>query len=202
MKPRSRTLVDIVRAEVGELRGEVERLAAELDDVRLHAATLEALAHEDPLTGLLNRRGFLRDLTRAIAYQARYETPAALLLGDLDRFKPINDTYGHEVGDQALQQVAQVLRQNVRASDTLGRIGGDEFALILWHVDLELARHKADLLEDTIGASPFVTETATLVLGVSLGVTQLLEHDTPGEALARADQAMYARKMDRKAVRR
>src|SRR5918994_2701296 len=133
---------DDLRAELGELRGEVERLSAELEEMRGHAATLETLALEDPLTGLLNRRGFMRDLSRAIAYRARYGTPAALMLADLDRFKPINDTYGHEVGDRALAHLSGLLRSNIRSSDCLGRLGGDEFALILWQGDEDTARPK------------------------------------------------------------
>jgi diguanylate cyclase (GGDEF)-like protein len=189
------------RAELGELRTEVERLAAELEAMRAHAATLESLALEDPLTGLLNRRGFFRDLQRAIAFRARYGTPVALLLADLDRFKPINDEHGHETGDRALAHLATVLRQNVRASDSVGRLGGDEFALVLWQVEEGNAALKAASLQGIVAASPLVTESLTLPLATSIGVCMLEPGDTPEEALARADQAMYAQKLARKATR-
>jgi diguanylate cyclase (GGDEF)-like protein len=192
---------DDLRAELGELRGEVERLSAELEEMRNHAATLEALAVEDPLTGLLNRRGFMRDLSRAIAYRARYGTPAALMLADLDRFKPINDTYGHEVGDRALEHLSGLLRGNIRASDCLGRLGGDEFALILWQVDDEIARRKAASLQAIVAATPLPVAGLTLSLSTSIGVTLLKPEDTPEEALMRADQAMYRQKAERKAQR-
>jgi diguanylate cyclase (GGDEF)-like protein len=188
---------DDLRAELGELRGEVERLSAELEEMRGHAATLETLALEDPLTGLLNRRGFMRDLSRAIAYRARYGTPAALMLADLDRFKPINDTYGHEVGDRALAHLSGLLRGNIRASDCLGRLGGDEFALILWQVDDEIARRKAASLQAIVAATPLAVGGLILPLGASIGVTLLEAGDTPEEALMRADQAMYRQKMER-----
>ena len=192
---------DDVREELGELRIELERLAGELEEMRNHAATLESLALEDSLTGLLNRRGFMRDLSRAIAYRDRYDTPVALMMSDLDRFKPINDTYGHEVGDRALEHLAGLLRSNIRASDSLGRLGGDEFALILWQVDEATARTKAASLQAIVAATPLVAGNVTLTLGTSIGVTTLRTGDTPEEALMRADQAMYRQKAERKAMR-
>ena len=194
-------LKDDVREELGELRTEVQRLAGELEEMRSHAATLESLALEDSLTGLLNRRGFMRDLSRAIAYRDRYDTPVALLMSDLDRFKPINDTYGHDVGDRALEHLAGILRNNIRASDSLGRLGGDEFALILWQVDEDTARAKAASLQAIVAATPLAAGAVTLTLGTSIGVAALRTGDTPEEVLMRADQAMYRQKAERKAQR-
>ncbi|HEX8662727.1 MAG TPA: GGDEF domain-containing protein, partial [Beijerinckiaceae bacterium] len=159
---------DDVREELGELRTELERLAGELEEMRSHAATLESLALEDSLTGLLNRRGFMRDLSRAIAYRDRYDTPVALLMSDLDRFKPINDTWGHEVGDRALEHLAGLLRSNIRASDSLGRLGGDEFALILWQVDEATALKKAAALQAIVAENPLRLVGAELRLGISI----------------------------------
>ncbi len=192
-----------VRAEIDQLRGEVERLAAELTDMRAHASLLESLAQEDPLTGLLNRRGFFRDLARAVAYRARYGTPIALLVVDLDDFKPINDEHGHEAGDRALVHVSTLLRNNVRASDSVGRLGGDEFAIILWQADEANARTKAASLEALIGASPLVLGAAKVPLGCTIGVAPVEATDTAEDALTRADHAMYAKKRERKpALRR
>jgi diguanylate cyclase (GGDEF)-like protein len=192
---------DDVRAEIGELRTEVERLAAELAEMRAHAHTLEALALEDPLTGLLNRRGFFRDLARAIAYRARYGTPAALMLADLDRFKPINDAYGHEVGDRALAHFAGLLRDNIRASDSVGRLGGDEFALVIWQVDEATALQKAASLQGIVASTPLTAGPVPLTLGASIGVAMLEPHDTPEDAIARADRAMYRQKAQRRTAR-
>ena len=189
---------DDLREEVSELRTELERLAGELEEMRSHAATLESLALEDPLTGLLNRRGFMRDLSRAIAYRARYDTPIALLMSDLDRFKPINDTYGHEVGDRALEHLAGLLRSNIRSSDCLGRLGGDEFALILWQVDEDTARAKAASLRAMVAGTPLQVAGLTLTLSTSIGVAALEAADTPEQALMRADQAMYRQKAERR----
>jgi diguanylate cyclase (GGDEF)-like protein len=189
-----------VRAELDALRSEVERLAAELTDMRAHASLLESLAQEDPLTGLLNRRGFFRDLARAVAYRARYGTAIALLVVDLDDFKPINDQHGHEAGDGALIHVSSLIRNNVRASDSVGRLGGDEFAAILWQVDEHNARLKAASLEALIAGSPFSIGALKVSLGCSIGVGMIDAMDTAEEALTRADHAMYARKAERKAL--
>jgi diguanylate cyclase (GGDEF)-like protein len=188
-----------VRAEIDSLRNEVDRLAAELADLRAHASLLESLAQEDPLTGLLNRRGFFRELARAIAYRERYGTSIALLLADLDRFKLLNDDHGHETGDRALVHLASVLRQHVRASDSIGRLGGDEFAVLLWQVDEAGARQKARMLEDIVAGSPLTVDKLELRLASSIGSTLVVPGDTPEDALSRADQAMYHRKAERRA---
>ncbi len=182
------------REEVGALRQELARLAGELQAMRAHAARLEALAHEDPLTGVCNRRGFLRDLARALAHLTRYGTPAAVILLDLDRFKPINDAHGHAVGDGVLAHLAGLLRANLRASDTIGRLGGDEFALVVWRISPGAAVGKAEALEAIVAASPFVFAGGSVPLAVSAGVAVLSADDTPESVLARADAAMYARK--------
>jgi diguanylate cyclase (GGDEF)-like protein len=187
-----------VRAEVAALRSEVERLAAELTEMRAHASLLESLAQEDPLTHLLNRRGFFRELSRAIAFHKRYGTSIALLLADLDHFKLLNDGHGHEAGDRALAHLATVLRQNVRASDSLGRLGGDEFGMILWQVDMASMRAKCRMLESIVAASPLAFGGAEFRLGASIGGTLLMPEDSPEEALSRADHAMYARKLQRR----
>jgi diguanylate cyclase (GGDEF)-like protein len=186
-------------AELEDLRGRVERLSAALDEARTHAAQLEALAHEDALTGILNRRGFLRDLTRALAYGSRYNAPAALLICDLDAFKLVNDRYGHLVGDRALRRAADLLRSHVRTSDSVGRLGGDEFALIIWQVDETQAERKARAIEDMMAAEPLALDPDSLALGASVGFTLLRADESPDAALARADRAMYARKAERRA---
>jgi diguanylate cyclase (GGDEF)-like protein len=185
-------------SEVERLRDEIDRLQAQLHEALSHVASLEALAHEDPLTATQNRRGFLRDLTRAIAYRNRYGTPAALLIADLDGFKAINDSLGHEAGDRCLAHVAGLLKRNIRASDTLGRLGGDEFAVIIWQVDAAFAQQKARMLESIVADAPVQIGEAQFRLGISIGAAELTERDTPEAALARADRAMYARKAERR----
>jgi diguanylate cyclase (GGDEF)-like protein len=160
-------------------------------------AELEARADIDPLTDLLNRRGFERALKRSLAYVKRHGTSAALIYLDLDDFKRINDDHGHAAGDAVLQAVAMVLTRHLRASDVVARIGGDEFALLLWSLGEVDAQAKALVLEAAIARTTAAHAGATLAVGASAGVAMLLPLDTPTEAVERADRAMYARKATR-----
>jgi diguanylate cyclase (GGDEF)-like protein len=180
------------------LAGEVDALKAELKAARAHVAELETRVDEDPLTGLLNRRGFARALERGLAFMRRYGTPAALLYLDLDRFKPVNDRHGHAAGDWVLGRVARLIAGNVRASDVVGRLGGDEFAVLLWNVGDKQAGDKAVALEAMIEREAFEQVGKRIAVGLSVGVAVLSKEDTVEAALARADQAMYARKRERK----
>jgi len=179
------------------LTAEVERLAAQLDASRARIADLEARIDTDPLTGLLNRRGFERELARSVAYVKRYGAGAALVFLDLDGFKPVNDRHGHAAGDAVLQAVARTLQRHVRASDVVARIGGDEFVVLLWNVTAEVAATKAAALERAVLANPIRWESSTLAVGASAGVAVIGPLDSPVELLARADASMYARKRAR-----
>jgi diguanylate cyclase (GGDEF)-like protein len=151
------------------------------------------------LLDILNRRGFARELTRAVAFIARYSATGALIVLDVDRLKPINDAFGHAAGDIVLKAVVGVLRRHVRASDVIGRLGGDEFVLLLWNVSEVDARAKAQVLEAAIDQLTFVFRDINVSAGASAGVA-LLGPDVDGEAaLVQADRAMYVRKTARRA---
>jgi diguanylate cyclase (GGDEF)-like protein len=180
------------------LLAEVERLQAELLAMRAKMAELEATADVDPLLNIFNRRGFLRELDRALAYVKRYGTSAALVYLDLDRFKPVNDIHGHAAGDAVLQAVAATLTTNVRASDTVARLGGDEFVALLWNLDEPKAIVKAAALERKIAETNTPWDATRLAVGASAGVTMLGAADQAAEVLGRADHAMYARKATRR----
>jgi diguanylate cyclase (GGDEF)-like protein len=188
-RPSPRPVSDPMR-----LAAEVDRLQAELDAMRLRLTELEASAERDPLTGVLNRRGFERELARTIAYLDRYAARAMLVYMDLDRFKPINDTYGHAAGDAVLVAAAATLVRQVRASDSVARLGGDEFAVLLWNLGPADARAKADALEAAIAAITIDWHGAAVTVGASAGVATLSAGDVHGDIIARADAAMYARK--------
>jgi len=185
------------RAIVMRLAAEVDALAAELEASRARITDLEARIDIDPLTNTLNRRGFERELKRSLAYVKRYDTSAALIYIDLDGFKPVNDRHGHAAGDAVLKAAAATLLRSVRASDVVGRIGGDEFAVLLWNVSGPAAAAKALALETAIYATPVNCGASTLVVGASAGTALLGALDTAAEVLARADAAMYARKSER-----
>jgi diguanylate cyclase (GGDEF)-like protein len=104
----------------------------------------------DFLLGILNRRGFERELNRSIAYIRRYRASGALIVLDVDRLKPVNDAFGHAAGDQVLKAVVAAITGQVRASDVVGRLGGDEFAVLLWNLSKTDAQAKAAALEAAI----------------------------------------------------
>ena len=187
------------RAIVMRLAAEVDALATQLKDSRARIQDLEARVDVDPLTDVLNRRGFERELKRSLAYVKRYGTSAALIYVDLDGFKPVNDRHGHGAGDLVLKAVAAALLRGVRASDLVARVGGDEFAVLLWNVNGTEAAAKAAALEAAVYATPVRWNASTLVVGASAGVALLGALDTPAEVIARADAAMYARKHGRRA---
>jgi diguanylate cyclase (GGDEF)-like protein len=186
------------RSTAMRLAAEIDALKAELKATRARIADLESKIDEDPLTGLLNRRGFERALERGLAYVRRYGTAAALLYLDLDRFKPINDRYGHAVGDWVLGRVARLVAGHVRASDVVARVGGDELVALVWNVNAAQAADKARALEAMIEGESFEHAGRRLELGLSVGAVSLTAGDTVAGALARADEAMYARKRERK----
>jgi diguanylate cyclase (GGDEF)-like protein len=186
------------RAIVMRLAAEVDALAAQLQDSRARILDLEARVDVDPLTDVLNRRGFERELRRSLAYVKRYGTSAALIYIDLDGFKPVNDRHGHSAGDAVLKAIAAALVRNVRASDVVARLGGDEFAVLLWNVNGANAAAKAGALEAAVYGTPVRWSSSTLVVGASAGVVLLGALDTPADVIARADAAMYARKAERR----
>ncbi len=184
-----------------------ESLPRSEDDLRRELALakarireLEQLAHVDELTGVLNRRGFMRELRRAASYSARYGAPVALAIIDLDDFKRTNDTHGHAAGDEVLRAVGRMLTERVRASDIVGRIGGDEFAVILWHVGDEAAADKMDDVERQISATTIPFHGLSLRAKLSAGVTALRQGRSIEAALEAADHALYAAKSRRGAA--
>ena len=186
------------RSSFMRLAAEVDALAAQLKTSRERIADLEARVDIDPLTDVLNRRGFERELKRSLAYVKRYGTSAALIYVDLDGFKPVNDRHGHAAGDAVLKTIAAALLRNVRASDVVARVGGDEFAVLLWNVGDAAAAAKAAAIEAAVYSSEVRWGASTFVVGASAGVALLGRLDSPAEVLTRADAAMYARKAERR----
>lgn len=185
------------RPQGRRLAAEIERLETELRAAQAGLAELQALVDVDSLTGIFNRRGFERELERALAFAARYGNAAALVFVDLDGFKLVNDVYGHGAGDVVLQGVAAVLQRIVRGSDTVARIGGDEFALLLWNLDGKQAAMKARAVQDALAQMRTQHEGRTIEVGASAGVAVIASGDTLAHAMARADAAMYEDKRAR-----
>jgi diguanylate cyclase (GGDEF)-like protein len=182
--------------EAALLRADIRRLRADLAEAQKRIAELEARADVDPLLDILNRRGFERELSRAISHVGRYGTPAALMFIDLDGFKAVNDRHGHAAGDALLKAVAAELTAHVRASDVVGRLGGDEFGVLMWHLAPPLANARAKHLEQLIER---VTVSHSSAVGASAGIVPLSAGVSPAALIDAADRAMYARKRERRA---
>jgi diguanylate cyclase (GGDEF)-like protein len=164
-----------------------------------HAERVEYLAYHDGLSGLPNRSLFSKLLTRAIALAQRHQRRLAVLFLDLDRFKQINDTLGHQAGDQLLQGVAQRLQSCLRGSDTVARLGGDEFVVLL--PELESAEYAASVAQKvlTLLAQPFLLGGQEFRVTASIGICIYPEHGADEQMLTKhADIAMYQAKEEGK----
>ena len=189
-----------VRDAIMGLMGEVDNLRRELSQTRARLDEAEKTADQDQLLPLLNRRAFVRELTRYIAFSGRYNTPASLIYFDLNQFKQINDTKGHAAGDAVLRHFAETLLGHVRDSDCVGRLGGDEFGVLLTHANQEQALNKADVLAAALRATPPVWNGSAIPVSFSYGAFELKSGDNADLAMARADEAMYAQKRAGKAA--
>ena len=185
--PRVRDAIMTLMHEVGRLRREVDQAKARLEDV---AKT----ADQDMLLPVLNRRAFVREVNRFIAFAERYRTPSCLIYFDLDDFKSVNDEHGHAAGDAVLSQFAETILGQVRDSDVVARLGGDEFGVILAHVRREQALKKAATVAAALTARPARWRGTLLPIKFSYGVHELQAGESPDAAMAQADQAMYAQK--------
>ncbi|QOJ23689.1 MAG: EAL domain-containing protein [Gammaproteobacteria bacterium] len=153
------------------------------------------LADHDPLTNLYNRRRFSEELEQVLSRAERYRHPGALLFFDLDRFKYINDTSGHQAGDTLLKMVASMLAQTIRADDITGRLGGDEFAIILPEINASGAIEVAKKVLDQLGQAQLTINNRTHKISASIGIALFPEHGANiHDLLAAADLAMYQAK--------
>lgn len=180
------------------LLARAERIAQRASAViRAQAARireLERLAEADPLTGLLNRRGLARRLTERLAEAARHREPGVLMFCDMDGLKAINDRFGHAAGDAAILATARAIRDAVRATDTVARIGGDEFAVVMARLDAERGLALAARLAAAVRRTPFEWQGERVSLGLSVGIAPFTGEEEAEALLALADRAMYAEK--------
>jgi diguanylate cyclase (GGDEF)-like protein len=187
-------LTPSVRSALGDLIAEAAELRKELVTTQLRLAGLERLADEDFLAPISNRRAFLRSLARTVGYVERYGAACSLLYFDVNGLKSINDTRGHAAGDAVLIHIAAVLRSNVRTSDIVGRLGGDEFGVLLTRANAAHAENKAHDLAQLIAGAPFMWKGERVTVSVAYGAHGLAPGEDPRDALAAADRAMYRHK--------
>lgn len=176
-----------MRNRVQEAEQEVARLQEEL------AHTSEMVRH-DALTGVLNRKGMEEAIEREVARTKRRQAPLCIAMLDVDNFKRINDTYGHEAGDQALVHLAQVVRQALRPQDTLARFGGEEFVIVLSDTRLDDAVQAMVRVQRELTRKFFLHRNEKLLITFSCGVAEVAPEEQPPNAMDRADKAMYLAK--------
>lgn len=184
---RSRDELNEMRARVQEAEQAVARLQDEL------AQTSEMIRH-DTLTGALNRKGLDEAIEREVGRTRRRDAPMCVAMLDIDNFKKINDTYGHDVGDQALIHLAQVVRETLRPQDTLARYGGEEFVIVLSDTALDAAINAMVRVQRELTRKFFMQRNEKILITFSCGVAELGVDEEPAGTIKRADQAMYLAK--------
>lgn len=156
---------------------------------------LYQLATTDSMTNLFNRRHFLESSNLQIIQMHRTKDPCAILMMDIDNFKSINDTYGHAIGDKAIIDVANVFLKNLRKYDIVGRLGGEEFAMILTNCHMEKAEYIAERIREKVAQLACKVDGSPIILTISVGLTMLQDDDKSIECvLQRADKALYKAK--------
>jgi diguanylate cyclase (GGDEF)-like protein len=169
-------------------------LVSDVTQIKAHTDALEHMALHDPLTNLPNRTLFYDRIKQAILYGQREKKTFALFMIDIDSFKEINDTLGHYIGDIVLKEVGKRLKGVLRESDTIARIGGDEFAILLPGSDIKYSRQVASRLQNVM-KTPCTIESNSLYLRISVGISLYPEHGEDADPLMRrADVAMYSAK--------
>lgn len=177
-----------------EYASEAEQRIAELS---ARVSTLESLAQTDELTGLYNRRGFKEVLNRNLFSAARYDENGVLAYFDLNKFKNINDTYGHAAGDEVLSRVGDFLRRSIRTTDFAARLGGDEFAVLFVRGEHAKARERARTMARKIGRLIVPWHGHRLSVSASIGLASYDGSTAAAELIDRADRAMYREKHKR-----
>ena len=183
-----------VSAAMSALLHEIRRLEELLQESRSRVEELVRNADQDILLPVLNRRALMREIARFIAFAERYGTRSSLLFLDIDGFKSINDTHGHAAGDSVLRQFCEFLAANIRSSDILARVGGDEFAIIFPANSAYQARVKSEFLSHRLRDQPPVWENLPVRLTFAHGACELVSGLEADGALAEADRDMYAAK--------
>lgn len=180
-----------VREAVTSLLQEVDRLTRDLSEMKHRVSELETFADQDELLPVLNRRAFVRELSRLQSFGERYDLKASLLYLDLNKFKSVNDTHGHAAGDKVLNAFVVALKKNLRDSDLIGRLGGDEFGIVLPNATLKDARLKAGSLAQAIENMKVPYEGKVLKVTVAVGACVLTNEVGIEDALATADRDMF-----------
>jgi diguanylate cyclase len=188
--------LDMIRShdELVAARQQVEAAEARIRQLEAELEQVSDLVYQDYLTGALNRRGLEDAFAREFARSERHGTPLSIALLDVDHFKRLNDTYGHEAGDQALRHLAQVIKAILRPSDTVARYGGEEFVILFPDTTLEEAVKIMTRLQRELTKRFFLHDNQRILITFSAGVAQREGRESADSLLSRADEALYRAK--------
>lgn len=187
-------MTESVSLALSSLMEKIDDLQLAFDQSQAQLKELESLVDVDCVAPIPNRRAFMRRLQWVIAMHERYAHPSSILFFDLNRFKQINDTYGHAAGDLAIRHVADLLSDMTRESDFLARIGGDEFAIILYYASHEDALKRGDHIAEQLRRSPFQFNGRPIQIETAVGIHMIRAGETADIALQHADASMYEHK--------
>jgi diguanylate cyclase len=176
-----------MRSRIDELESKASRLQSQLKDE-------QRLSNVDALTGIPNRLAYEKRMDDEMKRWKRFNQPTCLAVWDVDRFKAINDTYGHRAGDRVLSTLAKHLSTRIRGTDFVARYGGEEFVMLLPGTTLQDAVHLIDDLRGAIGKIGFHFRGTPVSVTISVGATALMPDDSAGGAFDRADKALYRAK--------
>jgi diguanylate cyclase len=182
------------RQEMLAAQTRVQEAEQRIQELEVQVSKLGDLTRADPLTGILNRRGMDDAFQKSISLAARQKLPLCVALLDIDNFKKLNDTYGHKAGDQALTLVATTISSSLRASDSVARIGGEEFAILMPATPLDAAADVVRRLQRNLTNAIFLYENQQLFVTFSAGVVLWIDGEQPNAVLERADRALYRAK--------
>lgn len=183
-----------LKRRVDDLQNQIVSLEMEAESARQSLARQREKLLRDPLTGIANREAYTLRIADEYARWRRYQRPLSFVVADIDEFKSINDSFGHGAGDKVLILVARLLRQQLRESDFIARVGGEEFAILLPETALSEAKVAVEKLRNAVADSPLNFRSKPLQLTCSFGLTQFTGDDTAESVFNRADRALYKAK--------
>ena len=199
LAPLSKPSVEALNALIDiafHASAEGQNLRRETEDLRQAARRLKDLAHQDPLTGLANRRALEERLASEWDRARRYRRPLAVLSGDLDGLKEVNDRFGHQAGDALLQAAAQCMRDSLRSGDLAGRMGGDEFLVICPETDRDAVMAVVDKLRRALADATVSTRQGQVGLRMSIGWAVAAKAQSADDLLRQADERLYQAKAE------
>jgi diguanylate cyclase (GGDEF)-like protein len=187
-------MTEEVSLAISALLEKLDDTNRELSRTKENLTEIERLVDVDCVAPIPNRRAFMRRLTWAITMHERYGHPSTVLYFDLNAFKKINDDFGHAAGDLAIRHISQLLSNTMRESDFLARIGGDEFAVIMYYAEEEAAKKRGAKIVEKLGETPLVFNGTRIPLSTAYGYYTIKSGDDAESALASADTSMYVDK--------